>query len=156
MDVQNIHGLPELRALTFSLDDEDEDLTSGLLGWVEPVNDLGSTTKSWSCETKGGKKSKYTTVLLHSSLFSGWYQLKMVCKRKWQEFVFHCLKYVCTSKLHNSILTQPIPIDGFIWIINLLTTSKKEHVAFPIMKSQASPRVGSKPQMESIEHAVFN
>jgi hypothetical protein len=32
MDVQNIYVLPELRALTFSLDDEDEDLTSGLLG----------------------------------------------------------------------------------------------------------------------------
>lgn len=29
---QSIHALPELRALTFSLDDEDEDLTSDLLG----------------------------------------------------------------------------------------------------------------------------
>jgi hypothetical protein len=31
MDVKNIHDLPELRSLTFSVDDEDEDLTSGLL-----------------------------------------------------------------------------------------------------------------------------
>ena len=39
---------PELRALTFSLVEKDEDLTSGPLGWVEPVDDIGSTTKSRS------------------------------------------------------------------------------------------------------------
>lgn len=39
---------PVLRALTPSLDAEGEDLTSGLLGGVEPVDDIGSTTKSRS------------------------------------------------------------------------------------------------------------
>lgn len=39
---------PESRALIFSLDGVDEDLAADLLDWVEPVEDIGSTTKSGS------------------------------------------------------------------------------------------------------------